>query len=376
MRILVTLLLCLGLLGGAGALVGLMAKFKPEAQKVERVRVLPGVDVRTVQTADVSFIIPTQGLVRAIRSTVLAAEVAGRVATVSPRFKTGERFQEGEVLVELEASDYRSAIIQAESAVVEARAALVQEQARAEQALRDWNKIAPGQPPTELAARKPQLQSAEARVLAAEDARDRARRDLERTRIRAPFTGRLRVTHTEVGSFLTPGARVADFESTGRYEIRLPVSLDDYAFLGSALGGEATLNAVIGGRELRWQGRLVRTEGEVEQSSRSINLVAELAEDADRRSVFLKPGLFLQAKVTSQTFQGVFAVPRRALINAEHLLIIDAEDRVSVRKVRVLRGGRDTVFIDDGLKNGERVCLTSLPAPVNGMQVRVIATTP
>ena len=372
MRTVISLLVGLGILAGAGALVGLMAKFKPEAQKIERERLLPGVEVMTVQPADVTLTLPSQGLVQAMRSTVLAAEVGGRVAMVSPRFKTGERFAEGEILVEIEESDYRSAIVQAESAVAEARAALVQEQARAEQAVRDWNKLAPGQPPTELAARKPQLQSAEARVRATEDALERARRDLERTRIRAPFAGRLRATHTEVGSFLTPGARVADFDSTGRYEIRLPVSLDDYAFLEAGSDAPVALSATIGGRDQRWQGQLKRTEGEVERSSRSVHLVAEIAEDKEPQNEFLKPGLFLRAEVAGRTLKGVVEIPRRALLDANRLLVVDAEERLSVRTVRVLRGGRDTVLIDDGLKPGERVCLTRLPAPINGMQVRIV----
>lgn len=372
MRTLLTLLFCLGILGGAGALVGLMAKFKPEAQKIERERLLPGVEVMTAQPTDAALTLPSQGLVQAMRSTLLAAEVSGRVASVSPRFKTGERFPEGEILIELEGSDYRSAIVQAESALAEARAALVQEQARAEQAVRDWNKLAPGQPPTELAARKPQLQSAEARVRAAEDSLERARRDLERTRIRAPFAGRLRATHTEIGSFLTAGARVADFDSTGRYEIRLPVSLDDYAFLQTGTDQPVVLSATIGGRELRWQGRLVRTEGEIERASRSVHLVAEIAEDTEAYNDFLKPGLFLRAEVAGRTLKGVFEIPRRALLDAGRLLVVDSEDRLAVREVRVLRGGRDSVLIDNGLKAGERVCLTNLPAPVNGMQVRVV----
>jgi RND family efflux transporter MFP subunit len=372
MRTVITLFVGLGILAAAGALVGLMVKFKPEAQKIERERLLPGVEVMTVQPADVPLSLPSQGLVQAMRSTVLAAEVAGRVAKVSPRFKTGERFAEGEILVELEGSDYRSAIVQAESAVAEARAALVQEQARAEQAVRDWNKLAPGQPPTDLAARKPQLLSAESRVRAAEDSLERARRDLERTRIRAPFAGRVNAPHTEVGSFLTASARVADFDSTGRYEIRLPVSLDDYAFLDAGSDPQVALSAVIGGRDYHWQGRLVRTEGEVERASRSVHLVAEIAEDDEPRNAFLKPGLFLRAEVTGRTLKGVFEIPRRALLDASRLLVVDAEDRITVREVRVLRGGRDSVFIDEGLKAGERVCLTSLPAPVNGMQVRVV----
>jgi hypothetical protein len=178
--------------------------------------------------------------------------------------------------------------------------------------------------------------------------------------------------HTEVGSFLTASARVADFDSTGRYEIRLPVSLDDYAFLDAGSDPQVALSAVIGGRDYHWQGRLVRTEGEVERASRSVHLVAEIAEDDEPHNAFLKPGLFLRAEVTGRTLKGVFEIPRRALLDASRLLVVDAEDRITVREVRVLRGGRDSVFIDEGLKAGERVCLTSLPAPVNGMQVRVV----
>jgi RND family efflux transporter MFP subunit len=372
MRTLLSILLCLGILVGTGALVGLLAKFKPEAQKVDRERLLPAVEVMIVQPANALPTLPSQGLLQAMRSTVLAAEVAGRVASVSPRFKVGERFAEGEILIELDGSDYRSAIVQAESALAEARAALAQEQARAEQAVRDWHKLAPGQPPTDLAARKPQMQSAEARVRAAEDTLERARRDLERTRLRAPFAGRLRATHTEVGSFLTAGARVADFESTGRYEIRLPLSLDDYAFLDTGSDRPVALSTTIGGNEFRWQGRFVRTEGEVERTSRSVHLVAEIAEDDEPRNAFLKPGLFLHAELAGRSLKGVFEIPRRALIDASRLLVIDPQDRLYVREVRVLRSGRDSVLIDDGLKAGERVCLTSLPSPVSGMQVRVI----
>ena len=372
MKTLLSILLGLGILGGAGALVGLMVKFKPEAQKVERERVLPGVEVMTAKRTDVPLQIPSQGLVSAMRETSLASEVAGRVAKVSPRFKVGERFAEGEVLIELEDSDYRSAITQAESALAEAQAALIQEQARAEQAVRDWNKIAPGQPPTDLATRKPQLLSAEARVRATEDSLARARRDLERTRIRTPFAGRLRATHTELGSYLTPGGRVADFDSTGRYEIRLPVSLDDLAFLEAQTGADALLKASVAGQDLVWKGTVARTEGEVERASRSVYLVVEIEEDSRPENAFLKPGLFLRAEVAGRVAKGVFQIPRRAFLDEARLVVVGPGDKLEIRSVKTLRGGRDSVLVSEGLQEGERVCLTSLPAPMNGMEVRVL----
>lgn len=373
MRPLVSILLGLGILGGAAGVVFILVQNKPVAQKVERVRSIPGVKVMIAAKRDVTLQIPSQGLVNAIRRTTLAAQVGGRVEKVT-RFKVGERFAENDVLVELDASDYRSAITQAESSLAEARSALIQEQARAEQAIRDWNKIAPGQKPTDLASRKPQLMSAAARVDAAEDALERAKRDLDRTKIRAPFAGRLSATYTEIGSFLPPGTRVADFDSTGRYEVRLPVSLDDLAFIKSQQEGIVTLKAEIGGETLTWKGAVVRTEGEVERASRSVYLVVELAEDDTPQNAFLKPGLFLRADVEGRVIEDVYEIPRLAFLDETHLRVVDEDDKLLKRQVKVVRRTATTLLVSDGLKDGDRVCLTSLPATIEGMQVRVIET--
>ncbi|HCN75941.1 MAG TPA: hypothetical protein DIT13_01955, partial [Verrucomicrobiales bacterium] len=198
------------------------------------------------------------------------------------------------------------------------------------------------------------------------------RRDLERTRIRTPFAGRLRATHTELGSYLTPGARVADFDSTGRYEIRLPVSLDDLAFLEAQTGADALLKASVAGQDLVWKGTVARTEGEVERASRSVYLVVEIEEDSRPENAFLKPGIFLRAEVAGRVAKGVFQIPRRAFLDEARLVVVGPGDKLEIRSVKTLRGGRDSVLVSEGLQEGERVCLTSLPAPMNGMEVRVL----
>lgn len=374
MRTLVSILLGLAILAGAGGAVYTLVLNKPVAQKVERLRTETSVKVLIATKHNVTLPVASQGLVNAIRSTTLAAQVAGRVEKVT-RFKVGERFATDEILIELDDSDYRSAITQAESALAEANAALIQEQARAEQALRDWNKISPGQKPTDLAARKPQLMSAQARVDAAADSLTRAKRDLERTKIRAPFDGRLSATYTEVGSYLPPGTRVADLESTGRYEIRLPVSLDDLAFIKSQQDGAVALHAEIGGKEMTWTGIVVRTEGEVERASRSVYLVAELAEDNSPQDAFLKPGLFLRAKVEGRVIPDVFEIPSLAFLDEAHLRVVTKDDKLYNREVKVTRRTATTMLVSEGLQDGDRVCLTSIPAAIDGMQVKVIETT-
>ena len=374
MKAIVSIALGLALLAGAAAAVMLMVKFRPEAKKIEAPRLFQTVEVVTVKSADIPVRLPSQGIVTAERTTTLASEVAGRVAHVAERFKVGERFAKDDVLVELDAADYGSAVTQAEAAAAEARVALATEQARVEQAVRDWNKLSPNEKPSDLVLRKPQRASAEARVRAADDAVFKAKRDLERTKIRAPFDGRLKATFTEIGSFLTVGGRVAEMESTGRYEVRLPLSLEEYAFVPAMKEGavpEVSLETEVAGQKHEWNGKVVRIEGEVDRSSRSVYLVAELEEGKEGAQSLLQPGLFLHAQVQGGVLRKAWRVPRRAFLDDHQVLVVKPDNHLTFRSVKVARADGNDMLVVDGLQDGERVCLTMLAAPLEGMEVRV-----
>ena len=368
-------LLPLAIVAAAVAGVGVMMKFKKPPPKVEAPRIVQSVEVMPVKRADVKLSLPSQGLVEPERMTVLAAEVSGRVVKVSPKFDVGESFEEGEVLAEIDPADYEAAATQAEAALADAKLALVSEQAKAEQAVRDWQKLAAGEKPTALAVRKPQIDSATARVKAAEAALVKASRDLERTKIKAPYRGRLRAIHTELGSFLVPGARVGEIYSLGSFEVRLPLSLDDYAFAEQINGSdpvEVRISATYGGKQVEWQGRVKRIEGEVERTSRSVYLIAAVEAEATESAAILKPGLFVRAQIEGKVLKQVFRVPRRAFLDEKRVLVIDGESRLRFREVKVARADGADLLVADGLKDGERICLTALAAPVDGMEARVI----
>lgn len=379
MKRVLKILIPVGLVLGAVLAVGVMVRNRPPAPKVEPVRSIPSVEVMRVEKEDVTLSLPSQGMIEAERMTLVAAEVGGRVVRVSEKFNAGEAFEADEILAEVDPADYEAAATEAESLLAEARLALESEQARADQVVKDWAKLASQEEPTEFALRKPHLESAQARVRAAESALFKARRDLERTAIRAPFRGRLRAIHTELGSFLTPGARVAEMFSTGRYEVRLPLSLDDYAFSRPVEGGAAPvpvkLTARFGGVEKRWDAVADRYEGEVERTSRTVILVARLNGPAMEEAAadpFLKPGLFVKAEVEGRSLDGVYRVPRKAFLGDNRLIVLDAESRIRFRTVVPVRGDRVSLLVKEGLAEGERICLTALAAPVEGMTVQVI----
>jgi multidrug efflux pump subunit AcrA (membrane-fusion protein) len=159
----------------------------------------------------------------------------------------------------------------------------------------------------------------------------------------------------------------------GAYEVRLPLSLDDYAFLeDEKTGGKVTLHAGHAGQSMSWEATIKRIEGEVDRTSRSVYVVAEISENKATTDL-IKPGLFVKAEVKGRTLDKVIRVPRRAFLDERRLLVVTPDNKITFREVEVLRGDSSDLFVHSGLKAGERVVVTALGSPVEGMNVEVLA---
>lgn len=342
---------------------------KPVAEIKERKRNIPAVDVWEAEVSDYEVIIKSQGVTRPKRSTVLAAEVSGKVVAVSPKFEVGENFDDGEIILEIDRADYEAAKFQAASVLADAKLALEKENALTKQALIDWKALGGDGEPNDLVLRKPQMHSALAKVAAAEAGFEKAVRDLDRAHIRSPYESQVRETLVELGSTLAAGSAVAAVESAKDFELRLPLSLEDYAFMDVIKGTPLRLEANIAGVLYQWEGELVRAEGKVDQSSQSVFLVANV--NALQEDKFLSPGLFLNAKINGKKIKNIYAIPRRALYGDDKIIIVDSDSKVSFREVVVIRTERDRVIIRDGIIEGERIATTPIPNVINGMEVNV-----
>jgi multidrug efflux pump subunit AcrA (membrane-fusion protein) len=178
---------------------------KRVAKEDEKRRIVPAVEIVEVAAADHAVKIFTQGVVESARETKLAAEVGGRMMGISPSFKRGGVVKKGERLVQIDPADYRSALAAAEVRRAEAELALEQEKARVEQAKLDWEKLGSGSKPLNpLVLREPYLAAAEASAASAVEAAAKARRDVERTEILAPFDAGVRSANAEVGAVVAP----------------------------------------------------------------------------------------------------------------------------------------------------------------------------
>jgi len=340
---------------------------KPVAEIKERSRYIPAVEVWEAEVSDYDVIIKSQGVIRPKRSTLLAAEVSGKVVAVSPKFEVGENFNEGEIIMEMDRADYEAAESQAASVLADAKLALEKENALAKQALIDWKSLSGDRAPNDLVLRKPQMQSALAKVVAAKAGFEKATRDLDRTKIRSPYKCQIREKLVELGSTLAAGSTAAMVESANDFELRLSVSLEDYAFIDVVTGTPVMFEASIADVFYYWKGELVRTEGQVDKSSQSVFFVANV--NIVQGDKFLSPGLFLNAKINGKKLKNIYALPRRALYGKNKIIIVDSNNKVSSREVVVIRTERDKVIIRDGIANGEKIATTPIPNVINGMEV-------
>lgn len=363
---------------------------EPSAAKKTEVPTLSRtVQVAAVQPSKGGATIVAEGIVESQRVVNLTAEVSGKLIEVNPSLVPGGKVRQDEILAVIDPADFRAALEQSKAAlerakmgVADAQLAFEQEEARRDQALRDWQKLGKGEP-SDLLARRPQLASAEARtasakadVGSAEAEVERASRNLARTIIRAPFDAVVREEAVEVGAVLAPGAMLATLFSERSLEVELPLKLEDYALLqrdeAGQVEGRVSLRATLGVREVVWPGRIVRTTGEVERGALTAGVVVAVeATDGEGELRLPPPGLFVEATLTGQSLASTLVVPREAVREGDRVAVLSETNTVEFRELKVVRSTANEVLVTEGVAIGERVILTRLGGAIEGMSVEV-----
>ncbi len=336
------------------------------------------VRVMTAEPAPIRLSVASQGTVGPSTESQLIPEVSGRVVWMSPSLVAGGYFEAGDALLRLDDEDLAAA-------VARARANLTRSEAEHQHARFEFQRIRSlGE--RQLASRSQIENSLRAYRIAAaalQDARvahEQAARDLGRGEVRAPFTGLVRSEQVDLGQFVSRGAPIATIYATDVVEVRLPIADRELAYLNLPFGhrgalppelqARVTLSADYGGQPIVWPGHLVRTEAEIDMKSRMVHVVARVTNAG--ASMPLPVGLFVNADIEGVEATDIIDLPRNALRRGNRVVVVDEENRLQYRQIVPLRLYRDRVLIEQGLRAGERVCVSPLQTVIEGMRVRPI----
>jgi len=365
-------------------IVQVLVAAKPEPEQTDETARPVSLYVDTVQSDVVSVSVRTQGEVRPKIEIDLVPQVSGRIVALSESFNEGAEFSPASLLLKIDDTDYRLAAIHAEARVAEAQTVLERELATARIKEEEWRDGKKDQEPTPFALNLTQVAGAEANLRSAQADLRKARLDLERTEIRVPFHGRVRERLVGIGQYVTAGTSMGRVFSIDTVEVRLPLTDSQLVELNLPLGYTAddssdplrvAFAALMGSREYRWQGRIVRVDAAVDSQTRLIYATAEVTDpygEGATHGMPLAVGMFVSAELQAASEQTAYVMPRLALRNQDTVYVINDESRLEIRTVEVISTSEERVLVSGGVVPGERVVTSTLPNAVDGMEVEPI----
>lgn len=354
--------------------VGFSSMKKPPEEKAE-VDNTPIVAVEAIHVAPMNLTVSSYGVVQPKYETELVAQISGEVVELAEVFVRGGFVAKNQLLARIDPNDYQAALIDAEATMASARSALEQERAQGQVAEREWKRITDTSP-TELSLRKPQLAQELARVKSAQASVLRAKRNLERTEIRAPYDAMIESRMIGLGSFVGTGTKVGKLLGTGVAEVRLPVADNQLQFL-AAQGEEAQVNLIgtYAGKDVIWLAKIARSEGVIDNKSRMSYLVAEVKDPyglnikenvADHNPI--RFGSYVTAEILGVNLESAALLPRY-LVDNNRVAILDADSKLHYVDITIARQEGSNVIVTNGLHEGDQLIVSALDYPIDGMKL-------
>jgi RND family efflux transporter MFP subunit len=381
-------LITLAILLATVLIVVLLIATRPEANIEIKQPVVTRVEVARVVQQDILPEVVSTGVLRPRQSASLRFEVSGelQVRHVEP----GHLVEAGAMLLQLDDADYQDALIEARSQLSETRATLKRDQtlldlARenrqlAEREYERLEKLGKGSlasVSTRESARQQlinlqgeearlsfSLQTNKARIERQQAAINRAERNLKRTRLLAPFSGRINRVMVEEGDYVSANTLVIELIDTRALELQVAVSGDVVA----ALSLDQQLEVDVSSR--RVAGELVALQYDPDPQTHTHPLRIRVQGDG------LLPGQLGRVKLPLRPRLDAMTVPASALLREEgkHYLFQVRQNRLVRQRVTPGIRHEDQQILLDGVEPGILVVARDVDMLSNDIEVQIEAS--
>lgn len=384
-----TAIICLLIiaLGTVGA--SYIKKTAPQAQKRPPERTVALVKTETLFPDSHQVVVTAMGSVIPAREVTLKARVPGQIHYKHPEFVEGGFIRSGETLLKIDAKDYELAMAQKQSAVVNAQYALKVEMGYQDVARREWSLLSP-QPSAndqgnvqvnvdedELALRRPHLAKANSDLSAARAELAQAQLNLDRTDIIAPFNAIVRSTHVDVGSQVSTQDALAQLVGTDAYWIQVSLPVERLAWIQIPRNNtEAGAAVTVIYRGNQRSGKVVRLLSDLATEGRMARILVAIEDPLEINSKIrgsgppMLIGEYVRVQIQGQRLTDVFRIPRSALRDNSTIWLLGDDETLKIMPVETLWRAADYVLMKNGVTAGQRLIVSDLAVPVNGMPLK------
>ena len=135
-------------------------------------------------------------------------------------------------------------------------------------------------------------------------------------------------------------------------------------------------NPFAWGDEVFRRGSIVRLLGGLEKEGRMAQLLVSIEDPLCLRSEgsdtpIMLTDSYVRVEIQGRRIPAVIPVKRDYVHEGENVWVMNAKDELEIRRVKIIFRGKDTVWITNGLEEGERIVTTDIATPVQGMPLRL-----
>ena len=305
------------------------------------------VEVAAARADTVRDEIAATGQIEAVQAIDLRPEVEGRIMAILIR--EGQEVEEGTPLVKVDDAQLKAQVAQLEA-----------QRDLAQQALARAKELA-----QENASSAADLEKAEAEARSAQAQYDLQRIRLERTTVRAPFTGVVGQRYVSLGDYVTTSTKLVSLQTVNpqRASFEVPERFARTVHIGQRVSFRV---AAIPGRD--FTGEVDFVDPVVQLPGRTI-LVKARVPNGQR---LLQPGMFIEARLVTAVRPNAVVVPEEAVVPAEGSNAVWAVVDGKADRREVTLGVRKPGFVEvtSGVKAGEQVVVGGLALLAPGAPVR------
>jgi len=333
-----------------------------EANSKQDVQSVP-VRVMKVQSQDLPIVVESVGRVYPMRSVTVTAEIPGKVARYLA--DVGDRVKEGQVLIEIDPTDYQLAYEEAQAALTAAQAGL-EAAAKAHERAKTLlpRKVIS---PDSFDRIEAEYKAAQAQTIRAEVGVKAARERLNKTRLTAPFASLVAARYIEIGQMIGAGVPLMTLADLEQVKIKIYLAEQDYVEVDPPDPVRVRIEAYP---DLEFNGRIGRIDIQADPMTNTFGIEVIL----DNKDRLLKAGLSARVYLTTRVLPEVILIPSSAVLfraqDAE-VFIVEPDGTAQARSVVLGQTYGGSVLVAKGLNPGESLIVSGQNYVKSGQKVTV-----
>lgn len=359
------ILLVIAALFGAKAIIDSNTVEKPPQNKVMKT-----VFVDTVQNRTVPIIIPANGTVTALNKTELFSEVEGVFRSSSKPFRPGQTYNRGQVLLNLDASEFVANVRSVRSELYNSITAIMPDlrldypeyYPKWEEYLNNFDVNRNLAPLPETESNQEKYFIAGRGIVSAYYNIKNLEARLNKFTVVAPYNGVLTEAAVTVGSLIRPGQKLGEFIDPTEFELEVAIrkSFSDLLEKGESV----TLSNLE--RTQTFDGTVSRINSRIDQESQTIQVFINIKDENVRE------GMYLEAQLEARNVEDAIEIPRELLVDQNKVYVV-RDNTMVLAEVEIIYNSSEKVVVK-GLQDGAYLISSPVPGAYSGMLVEISET--